>query len=159
GFMVGSRAEHGGIIKDGAKMVNAVANSVVPKITIIVGNSFGAGNYAMCGKAYDPRFIFAYPNAKIAVMGGQQASSVLLDIKIKQAEKVGNKFEEKEKKNLLNEIIDSYETKSNPLYAAARLWIDEIIDPALTREYVSMAIEAADNNPEITKFNVGVIQT
>ncbi len=159
GFMVGSRAEHGGIIKDGAKMVNAVANSVVPKITIIMGNSFGAGNYAMCGKAYDPRFIFAYPNAKIAVMGGQQASSVLLDIKIKQAEKVGKNIEEKEKKKLLNEIIDSYETKSNPLYAASRLWIDEIIDPALTRKYVSMAIELADNNPEIPKFNVGVIQT
>ncbi|MGE5861286.1 MAG: carboxyl transferase domain-containing protein, partial [Ignavibacteria bacterium] len=128
-------------------------------ITIIMGNSFGAGNYAMCGKAYDPRFIFAYPNAKISVMGGQQAGSVLLDIKIKQTEKEGKHFEEKEKKKLLNEIIDSYETKSNPLYAAARLWIDEIIDPALTREYVSMAIEAADNNPEITKFNVGVIQT
>ncbi|HVO75566.1 MAG TPA: carboxyl transferase domain-containing protein [Ignavibacteriaceae bacterium] len=159
GFMVGSRAEHGGIIKDGAKMVNAVANSVVPKITIIMGNSFGAGNYAMCGKAYDPRFIFAYPNAKIAVMGGQQASSVLLDIKIKQAEKEGKKLEEKEKKKLLNEIINSYEAKSNPFYAAARLWIDEIIDPSLTREYVSMAIELADNNPDMPNFNVGVIQT
>jgi acetyl-CoA carboxylase carboxyltransferase component len=159
GFMVGSRAEHGGIIKDGAKMVNAVANSVVPKITIIIGNSFGAGNYAMCGKAYDPRFIFAYPNAKIAVMGGQQASSVLLDIKIKQAQKEGKKVEEKEKKKLLDEIVNSYEAKSNPLYAAARLWIDEIIDPALTREYVSMSIEAADSNPEMPEFNVGVIQT
>ncbi len=159
GFMVGSRAEHGGIIKDGAKMVNAVANSVVPKITIIVGNSFGAGNYAMCGKAYDPRFIFAYPNAKIAVMGGAQAGSVLLDIKIKQEEKTGKTFDEREKKRLLDEIMKSYEEKSTPLYAAARLWIDEIIDPALTREYVSMAIEAADNNPEVPKFNVGVIQT
>ncbi len=163
GFMVGSRAEHGGIIKDGAKMVNAVANSVVPKITIIVGNSFGAGNYAMCGKAYDPRFIFAYPNAKIAVMGGAQASSVLLDIKIKQSANgegnSGKEFSEEEKKKLLNEIIKSYDESSTPLYAAARLWIDEIIDPALTREYVSMAIEVANNNPEIPKFNVGVIQT
>ena len=159
GFMVGSRAEHGGIIKDGAKMVNAVANSVVPKITIIIGNSFGAGNYAMCGKAYDPRFIFAYPNAKIAVMGGSQASSVVLDIKIKQVEKGGKKYEEKEKKKLLKEITDSYDESSTPLYAAARLWIDEIIDPALTREYVSAALEAANNNPDIPKFNVGVIQT
>ncbi len=159
GFMVGSRAEHGGIIKDGAKMVNAVANSVVPKITIIIGNSFGAGNYAMCGKAYDPRFIFAYPNAKIAVMGGAQASSVLLDIKLKQVEKQGHHFSEAEKKKLLDEIMQSYEEKSNPLYAAARLWIDEVIDPALTREYVSMAISAADNNPDMPKFSVGVIQT
>jgi 3-methylcrotonyl-CoA carboxylase beta subunit len=159
GFMVGSRAEHGGIIKDGAKMVNAVANSVVPKITIIIGNSFGAGNYAMCGKAYDPRFIFAYPNAKISVMGGNQASSVLLDIKIKQAEKGDKHLSETEKKKLLNEIIQSYEEKSTPLYAAARLWIDEIIDPALTRQYVSMALESANNNPDIPVFNTGVIQT
>lgn len=159
GFMVGSRAEHGGIIKDGAKMVNAVANSVVPKITIIVGNSFGAGNYAMCGKAYDPRFIFAYPNAKIAVMGGSQASSVLLDIKLKQLEKSGKKFDESEKKKFLNEITESYKETSTPLYAAARLWIDEIIDPALTREYISMALQSANNNPNIQKFNVGVIQT
>ncbi len=159
GFMVGSRAEHGGIIKDGAKMVNAVANSVVPKITIIVGNSFGAGNYAMCGKAYDPRFIFAYPNAKISVMGGNQASSVLLDIKIKQAEKRGKHISDADKKKLLDEIIQSYEEKSTPLYAAARIWIDEIIDPALTREYVSMALESADNNPVIPRFNPGVIQT
>ena len=157
--MVGSRAEHGGIIKDGAKMVNAVANSVVPKITIIVGNSFGAGNYAMCGKAYDPRFIFAYPNAKISVMGGNQASSVLLDIKIKQAEKRGKHISDADKKKLLDEIIQSYEEKSTPLYAAARIWIDEIIDPALTREYVSMALESADNNPVIPRFNPGVIQT
>jgi 3-methylcrotonyl-CoA carboxylase beta subunit len=159
GFMVGSRAEHGGIIKDGAKMVNAVANSVVPKITIIVGNSFGAGNYAMCGKAYDPRFIFAYPNAKISVMGGQQASSVLLDIKLKQAQKSGKEFSESDKKKLLDEIIQSYENASTPLYAAARLWIDEIIDPAKTREYISMAIDVANNNPELPKFSPGVIQT
>ena len=159
GFMVGSRAEHGGIIKDGAKMVNTVANSVVPKITIIIGNSFGAGNYAMCGKAYDPRFIFAYPSAKIAVMGGSQASSVLLDIKLKQVEKQGSKFNEDDKKKLLDEIIQSYESKSDPLYAAARLWIDEIIDPALTRDYISASLESANNNPDIPKFNVGVIQT
>lgn len=159
GFMVGSRAEHGGIIKDGAKMVNAVSNSVVPKITIIVGNSFGAGNYAMCGKAYDPRFIFAYPNAKIAVMGGSQASSVLLDIKLKQAEKQGTHFSDHDRDKLLNDIIKSYEEKSSPYYAAARLWIDEIIDPALTREYVSFALESASNNPDMPKFNVGVIQT
>ena len=159
GFMVGSRAEHGGIIKDGAKMVNAVANSVVPKITVIVGNSFGAGNYAMCGKAYDPRFIFAYPNAKIAVMGGSQASSVLLDIKLKQAEKNDEHFSEEEKKKLLDEISKAYDEKNNPVYAAARLWIDEIIDPAETRKYISMAIEAANNNPEMPRFNPGVIQT
>ncbi len=159
GFMVGSRAEHGGIIKDGAKMVNAVANSVVPKITIIVGNSFGAGNYAMCGKAYDPRFIFAYPNSKISVMGGSQASNVLLDIKLKQAKKSGKEFSDGEKKKLLDEITKSYDDKSTPLYAASRLWIDEIIDPAETRKYVSMAIEVSNNNPDIPKFNVGVIQT
>jgi acetyl-CoA carboxylase carboxyltransferase component len=159
GFMVGSKAEHGGIIKDGAKMVNAVANSVVPKITIITGNSYGAGNYAMCGKAYDPRFIFAYPNAKIAVMGGNQASSVLLDIRVKQMEKSGKQFSNEKKEKLLNEIIQSYEQKSNPLYGAARLWIDEIIDPALTREYISFAIECANNNPIIQRFNPGVIQT
>ncbi len=159
GFMVGSRAEHGGIIKDGAKMVNAVANSVVPKITIIVGNSFGAGNYAMCGKAYDPRFIFAYPSAKIAVMGSSQAASVMLDIKIKQAEKSGEHPTEKDKKKLLDEMTKAYDEKNSPLYAAARLWIDEIIDPALTREYVSMAMEVANNNPEMPRFNPGVIQT
>lgn len=159
GFMVGSRAEHGGIIKDGAKMVNAVANSVVPKITIIVGNSFGAGNYAMCGKAYDPRFIFAYPNAKISVMGGSQASNVLLSIKLKQEEKSGVKLTEEIKKKLLKDVTDSYENASSPYYAAARIWVDEIIDPALTREYVSMAIEVANHNPDIPKFNTGVIQT
>ncbi len=159
GFMVGSKAEHGGIIKDGAKMVNAVANSVVPKITIIIGNSYGAGNYAMCGKAYDPRFIYAYPNAKISVMGGAQASSVLLDIRLKQMEKTGKEFTKEQKEKLLNEIIQSYEETSNPLHAAARLWVDEIIDPALTREYISFSIECANNNPNIPRFNPGVIQT
>jgi len=159
GFMVGSKAEHSGIIKDGAKMVNAVANSVVPKITIIVGNSFGAGNYAMCGKAYDPRFIFAYPNAKISVMGGAQASSVLLDIKLKQEEKSGHKFSDEEKKKLLNDIQKSYDEKSTPTYAAARLWVDEIIDPSQTREWISMCLEVANNNPDMPKFNPGIIQT
>ncbi len=159
GFMVGSKAEHGGIIKDGAKMVNAVANSVVPKITIIVGNSFGAGNYAMCGKAYDPRFIYAYPNAKISVMGGEQASSVLLNIKVNQMERAGKEFDDEAKNKLLDEIKSSYNEKSTPYYAAARLWIDEIIDPVKTRNYVSTALEAANNNPDMPKFNVGVIQT
>ncbi len=158
GFMVGSKAEHGGIIKDGAKMVNAVANSVVPKITIIVGNSYGAGNYAMCGKAYDPRFIFAYPNARISVMGGNQAGSVLLDIKIKQEEKSGKKFSDAEKQKVLDDIIKSYDEKNSPSYAAARLWIDEIIDPSKTREWISMCLEAANNNPDMPKFNPGVIQ-
>ncbi len=159
GFMVGSKAEQGGIIKDGAKMVNAVANSVVPKITIITGNSYGAGNYAMCGKAYDPRFIYAFPNAKIAVMGGAQASSVLLDIKVKQLQKEGKEFSETDKKKLLDEIKNSYESSSSPYYAAARLWIDEIIDPTKTRDYISKSIEWTNNNPEIPKFNVGVLQT
>ncbi|MBI5730191.1 MAG: acyl-CoA carboxylase subunit beta, partial [Ignavibacteriales bacterium] len=159
GFMVGSKAEHGGIIKDGAKMVNAVANSVVPKITIIIGNSYGAGNYAMCGKAYDPRFIYSYPNAKISVMGGVQASSVLLDIRLKQMQKSGEEFTKEQKDKLLNEIIQSYEETSNPLHAAAHLWVDEIIDPALTREYISYSIEYANNNPNIPRFNPGVIQT
>lgn len=158
GFMVGSRAEHGGIIKDGAKMVNAVANSVVPKITIIVGNSYGAGNYAMCGKAYDPRFIFAYPNAKIAVMGGAQASNTLLNIKLKQNETNGEKLTDTQKKKMLTEIEQSYEEKSTPIYAASNLWIDDVIDPALTRDYISMAIEIANNNPVIEKFNTGIIQ-
>jgi len=159
GFMVGSKAEHGGIIKDGAKMVNAVANSVVPKITIIVGNSYGAGNYAMCGKAYDPRFIYAYPNAKISVMGGAQASKVLLDIKVKQMEKQGKDFTDGDRKNLLNEIKKSYDDKSSALYAASRLWIDEIIDPTKTREYISKSIEITNNNSEMQDFNVGIIQT
>jgi len=159
GFMVGSTSEHGGIIKDGAKMVNAVANSTVPKITIITGNSYGAGNYAMCGKAYDPRFIFAYPNAKIAVMGGAQASNVLLDIKIGQMKKLGKEIHEDDKKIFLDEITKRYDEQTNVLYGAARLWIDGIIDPAKTREVVSHCIEIANNNPEIPKFNPGVIQT
>lgn len=159
GFMVGSRAEHGGIIKDGAKLVNAVANSVVPKITLIVGNSFGAGTYAMCGKAYDPRFIFAYPNSRIAVMGGQQASQTLLNIKLKQFAANGQDLDEESRNKILADIEKSYLTKSSPYYAASRMWIDDIIDPAMTREYISMSIQQADNNPKIRKFRTGVIQT
>ncbi|HET54148.1 MAG TPA: acyl-CoA carboxylase subunit beta [Ignavibacteria bacterium] len=159
GFMVGSKAEHGGIIKDGAKMVNAVANSTVPKITIIVGNSFGAGNYAMCGKAYDPRFIYAYPNAKISVMGSAQAGGVLLDIKMKQLQKEGKEFSDADKKKLADQIRKAYDDSSSALYAAARLWVDEVIDPAKTREYISMSLDVADHNPVMPKFNVGVIQT
>ena len=159
GFMVGSRSEHGGIIKDGAKMVNAVANSVVPKITIITGNSYGAGNYAMCGKAYDPRFIFSYPNAQIAVMGGSQASNVLMDIKIGQMKKLGKEITEEDKKLFLDEIKGRYDEQTNVLYAASRLWVDEIIDPKDTRKIISYCIEIANNNPDIAKFNAGVIQT
>ncbi len=159
GFMVGSQSEQGGIIKDGAKMVNAVANSTVPKITIIIGNSYGAGNYAMCGKAYDPRFIFAYPNAKIAVMGGAQASNVLLDIKIGQMKKQGKEIHKEDKKKFLEEIHKKYDEQTNVLYAAARLWVDDIIDPAETREIVSYCIGLVNNNPELKKFNPGVIQT
>jgi 3-methylcrotonyl-CoA carboxylase beta subunit len=158
GFMVGSKAEHGGIIKDGAKLVNAVANSRVPKITIIVGNSFGAGNYAMCGKAYDPRFIYAYPNAKIAVMGGSQASKVLLDIKLKQQKNKGLEISESEQKKMLDEIINSYKIKSNPYYCAARLWIDEIIDPEQTRLVVSNSLSCCNNEKIEDNFSNGVFQ-
>nr|BCX01751.1 MAG: hypothetical protein KatS3mg041_1797 [Bacteroidota bacterium] len=159
GFMVGTRAEHGGIIKDGAKMVNAVANSTVPKFTVIVGNSFGAGNYAMCGKAYDPRLIFAWPTAQIAVMGGMQAAQTLLQIQVAKLERQGKKLSEEEKAQLLREIQARYEQQMQPTYAAARLWVDEIIDPLQTRQYLSLGIEMADHNPEIPRFNPGVIQT
>lgn len=159
GFMVGSRAEQGGIIKDGAKMVNAVANSVVPKITIIVGNSYGAGNYAMAGKAYDPRFIFAYPTASIAVMGGAQASNVLLNIRIGQLKKQGNpELTQEEQDTILKEIHDRYDSQTDPLYAAARLWVDGIIDPAETRKVISTSLECVNNNPDMPKFNPGVLQ-
>lgn len=159
GFMVGSRAEHGGIIKDGAKMVNAVANSVVPKITIIVGNSYGAGNYAMCGKAYDPRFIFAYPSSSLAVMGGSQASNTLLSIRINQLKKQGKELSKEDQDKMLKEIKDRYDSQTDPLYAASRLWVDGIIDPTETRKIVSYCLEIANNNPEIPRFNTGVIQT
>ena len=159
GFMVGSRAEQGGIIKDGAKMVNAVANSVVPKFTFIVGNSYGAGNYAMCGKAYDPRLIFAWPSAQIAVMGGKQASETLLGIRLQQLERSGSRITADEQQNLLREIQERYEHEAEPTYAAARLWIDGIVDPVETRAIVSRGIAMAMNNPEVRRFNPGVIQT
>ena len=159
GFMVGSRAEHGGIIKDGAKMVNAVANSVVPKLTIIVGNSYGAGNYAMCGKAYDPRFIVAWPSAKLAVMGGDQASKTLLGIRLQAMKKSGEELSQKDREKMLKETKDRYDSETDPLFAAARLWIDDIIDPLKTREFISRGIEIANYQGELPKFNTGVIQT
>ncbi len=159
GFMVGSRAEHGGIIKDGAKMVNAVANSVVPKFTFIIGNSYGAGNYAMCGKAYDPRLIYAWPSAQIAVMGGKQSSETLLGIKVQAMEKGGKHITQEDQKRLLKEIQDRYEAELDPLFAAARLWVDGIIDPAETRELISRGIEMANCNPDVPRFNPGIMQT
>jgi len=153
GFMVGSRSEHAGIIKDGAKLVNAVANSVVPKITIITGNSYGAGNYAMCGKAYDPRFIYAWPSAKIAVMGGDQAAKTLLQIQTS-----GKNVSEAEQQELLDKIRSRYEKQTTPYYAAARLWVDDIIDPADTRKLISEGIAAANNNPVINDLKLGVFQ-
>ncbi len=158
GFMVGTRSEHGGIIKDGAKMVNAVANSTVPKFTVVVGNSFGAGNYAMCGKAYDPRLIVAWPSAKIAVMGGNQAASVLAQIQISSQKAKGKTYSKEEEINLVDEIKMRYEEQTSPTYAAARLWVDAVIDPRSTRQLLSMGIEMADHAP-IEPFNVGVIQT
>ncbi len=155
GFMVGSRSEHGGIIKDGAKMVNTVANSVVPKFTVIIGNSFGAGNYAMNGKAYDPRLIVAWPNAKLAVMGGDQAAKVLLSI---EKSRMSEDFTEKKEKELLNKIKSRYEEQMSPYYAASRLWVDAIIDPLDTRKVISMGIEAANHAPIEKKYNPGVIQ-
>ena len=159
GFMVGKRAEHGGIIKDGAKMVNAVANSVVPKFTVVVGNSYGAGNYAMCGRAYDPRLILAWPTAKIAVMGGTQAAKVLKQIQVRKLEKQGKELSEEEEEALLSSIEARYEQQTTPYYAAARLWVDELIDPTETRQMLSRGIEMADLNPEMEPFNPGVIQT
>lgn len=159
GFMVGSRSEHGGIIKDGAKMVNAVSNSVVPKFTIIVGNSFGAGNYAMCGKAYGPRLIFAYPTSRIAVMGGEQAAKTLLQIQVSALKSKGQEIAPEDEKQLLDKITARYNATMDPKYAAARLWTDGIIDPAETRKVISMGIEAANQAPITKPFNVGVIQT
>jgi len=159
GFMVGSRSEQGGIIKDGAKMVNAVANSVVPKFTIIIGNSYGAGNYAMCGKAYDPRLIYAWPSAKIAVMGGSQAAKTLLQIQAASLKAKGEVITPEKEAELLKEITDRYNTQTTPWYAAARLWVDGIIDPLETRKVISMGIEAANHAPIEKVFNVGVIQT
>jgi 3-methylcrotonyl-CoA carboxylase beta subunit len=159
GFMVGTRSEQGGIIKDGAKMVNAVANSVVPKFTFILGNSYGAGNYAMCGKSYDPRLIFAWPTAQIAVMGGKQASETLLSIKLNAMNSKGGKhISEEKQKELLNEISSRYTRELDPLFAAARLWIDDIIDPIDTRTIISRGIGMALHNPNIPRFNPGVLQ-
>ena len=158
GFMVGTRSEHAGIIKDGAKMVNAVANSVVPKITIVVGNSYGAGNYAMCGKAYDPRFIYAWPSAKIAVMGGDQAAKTLLQIQVTAMKAKGSEVSAEQEQKLLSEIKGRYDKQTTPYYAAARLWVDAIIDPATTRQVIAEGIAAADQNPDIPAFRTGVIQ-
>lgn len=158
GFMVGSRSEHGGIIKDGAKMVNAVSNSTVPKISIVMGNSYGAGNYAMCGKAYDPRFIVAWPTARIAVMGGAQAAQTLLQIQVSSLKAQGKSLNPEDEQALLQEITQRYQNQTTPYYAASRLWVDAIIDPLETRNWISMSIEAANNAP-IERFNVGVLQT
>jgi len=158
GFMVGIRSEHGGIIKDGAKMVNAVANSTVPKFTVIAGNSYGAGNYAMCGKAYDPRLIVAWPTAKIAVMGGEQAAKVLTQIQVQSLKEKGAAPDPEAEKALFNQIKARYDDQTTPYYAAARLWVDAIIDPADTRQWISMGISAANNAP-VEKFNPGVLQT
>ncbi len=158
GFMVGSRSEHAGIIKDGAKLVNAVANSVVPKITIITGNSYGAGNYAMCGKAYDPRFIYAWPNAKIAVMGGEQAAKTLLQIQVASLKAKGEVIDPEKEKALLKEITDRYTAQTSSYYAAARLWVDEIIDPAETRRLISEGIHAANHAPLEKEWRSGVFQ-
>ncbi|RFM28483.1 acyl-CoA carboxylase subunit beta [Deminuibacter soli] len=158
GFMVGSRSEHAGIIKDGAKLVNAVANSVVPKITIIVGNSYGAGNYAMCGKAYDPRFIFAWPSARIAVMGGEQAAKTLLQIQVSSLKAQGKTIDEATEKQMLDNIISQYNQQTTPYYAAARLWVDDIIDPIQTRQVIAESIAAANQNPHIDALKTGVFQ-
>jgi acetyl-CoA carboxylase carboxyltransferase component len=158
GFMVGSRSEQAGIIKDGAKMVNAVANSVVPKITFIIGNSYGAGNYAMCGKAYDPRFIYAWPTAKIAVMGGDQAAKTLLQIQVSAMKAKGKQVSPEEEQKLLSKIRDRYEAQTTPYYAAARLWVDSIVDPVATRQLISDGISAANHNPNVAELRTGVFQ-
>ncbi|MBU1372186.1 MAG: acyl-CoA carboxylase subunit beta [Bacteroidetes bacterium] len=159
GFMVGSRSEHGGIIKDGAKMVNAVSNSVVPKFTIVIGNSYGAGNYAMCGKAYDPRLIFAWPTAKIAVMSGASAGKTLWQIQSASMKKAGEEITKEEEEKQIKLITDRYDQQTTPYYAAARLWVDGVIDPVETRKAISMGIEAANQSPIKKRFNVGMIQT
>jgi acetyl-CoA carboxylase carboxyltransferase component len=158
GFMVGSKSEHGGIIKDGAKMVNAVSNSVVPKFTVIVGNSYGAGNYAMCGKAYDPRLIVAWPSAELAVMGGTQAAKVLAQIEANSLKAKGEEVDEAKEAELFAKIKARYDEQVSPYYAASRLWTDAIIDPIDTRTWISMGIEAANHAPIEKQFNFGVIQ-
>jgi acetyl-CoA carboxylase carboxyltransferase component len=157
GFMVGSRSEHGGIIKDGAKLVNAVANSTVPKFSVVMGNSYGAGNYAMCGKAYDPRLIVAWPTGKIAVMGGAQAAKTLLQIQVATLKAKGKELKPDEEQKMFNEIKDKYDKQTTPYYAASRLWVDAIIDPTDTRKWISMGIEAANHAP-VEKFNMGILQ-
>ncbi len=159
GFMVGSRSEQGGIIKDGAKMVTAVANSVVPKFTIIMGNSYGAGNYAMCGKAYDPRLIAAWPSARIAVMGGQQAAKTILQIEVASMKSKGKEVSAGEEQAILTKITESYDRQTSPWYAAARLWVDAVIDPVDTRRFFSRGMEAAMHNADKLQFNLGLIQT
>jgi acetyl-CoA carboxylase carboxyltransferase component len=159
GFMVGSRSEQGGIIKDGAKLVNAMSNSVVPKFTVIVGNSYGAANYALCGKAYDPRLIVGWPTAKIAVMGGAQAAKVLVQIEVASLKAKGEVITEEKENELFNKIKDKYDIQTTPYYAASRLWIDAIIDPLKTREILSQGIEMANHSPIKKKFNLGVLQT
>ena len=159
GFMVGRDAEWSGIIRAGAKMVNAVSNSVVPKISVIVGGSFGAGHYAMCGKAYDPRFVFAWPSARYAVMSGESAAGTLVEIKIKQLERGGKKLSDEDKKKLYDEVKNTYDQQMDPRYGAARLWIDKIIDPVETRDAITAALDAASLNPEVAEFKVGVLQT
>ncbi len=158
GFMVGSKSEHSGIIKDGAKMVNAVSNSVVPKFTVIIGNSYGAGNYAMCGKAYDPRLIVAWPSAELAVMGGEQAAKVLLQIETATLKKQGQTISKAKEKEILQTITDRYKEQISPYYAAARLWTDAIIDPLDTRHWISSGIHAANQAPIEKQFNLGVLQ-
>jgi acetyl-CoA carboxylase carboxyltransferase component len=159
GFMVGRDAEWSGIIKAGAKMVNAVSNSVVPKIAVILGGSFGAGHYAMCGKAYDPRFLFAWPTARYAVMSGESAAGTLVEIKVKQLERGGKKLSEQERKELYESVKETYHRQMDPRYGAARLWIDAIIDPLDTRDAIIAALSAASLNPEVPKFSAGVLQT
>lgn len=159
GFMVGSRSEHGGIIKDGAKLVSTMANSVVPKFTIILGNSYGAGNYAMCGKAYDPRLIVGWPTAQVAVMGGAQAAKVLLQIEVASKKAKGEELTKKEEENLYKSVKEKYDNQTKPLYAASRIWLDAIIDPLDTRKWISMGIEAANHAPIEKPYNVGVMQT
>lgn len=159
GFMVGSRSEHGGIIKDGAKLVNAMSNSVVPKFTVIIGNSYGAGNYAMCGKAYDPRMIMAWPSSNIAVMGGEQAAKTLLQIQVSSLKSQGKEITPETEAELLKEITDRYNSQTSPYYAASRMWVDAVINPLDTRKWISMGIEMADGAPSERQFNVGVIQT
>ena len=158
GFMVGSKSEHEGIIKDGAKMVNAVSNSVVPKFTFILGNSYGAGNYAMCGKAYDPRFIFSWPSAQLAVMSGNSAAKVLLQIESSRLTKSGHELSEEKSKALFDKIKAAYDNQISPVYSASRLWTDGIIDPSKTRELISKGIEIASYNANIDTYNPGILQ-